>query len=58
MHRLFSLLPVYIGSHVISPVLIEAIHFFLIIQLHVQLVVKATATIATEDAEQGIFKKK
>lgn len=45
-------------SHVTSPVLIEAINFLLvIIQLHVQLIVKATAAVTTEDAEQGkIFK--
>lgn len=36
------------------PVLTEAINFLLIIiQLHVQLVVKATAAIATQDAKQG-----
>jgi len=31
----------------------EAVHFlFIIIQLHVQLIVKATATITTENTEQ------
>lgn len=36
-----------------SPVFHEAVHFlFIIIQLHVQLIVKATATITTEDTEQ------
>lgn len=41
------------GSHVTSPVLIKAIHLLLIvIQLHVQLVVEATTTVATKDTEQ------
>lgn len=43
----------------ISPVFHEGVHFLFIIQLHVQLIVKATATVTTENTEQMMrFKKK
>lgn len=42
----------------ISPVFHEAVHVLFIIQLHVQLIVKATATITTEDTEKNMMLKK
>lgn len=38
---------------IIPPVLSEAVHFLLVIQLHVQLVVETIPAVATQDAAGG-----